>query len=945
MVRMGSLVPLIWITLIGTLISTLMIHTAANTPASALVAVADELAPPTEETPTPGDSRSAPAPRWCDLPLVRPSIPQVQSTTLAIRSDLDRIWLHRLQSMGLEPAPPASEVDLIRRLHYTLTGLPPSPEQVESYLADDTPDRWQRLVDRLLQDEQFGVHWARHWLDLVRWAETDSYERDRLKPGAWRYRDWIVDSLNDDMPYDQFLTMQLAGDELDDETIDHHIATGFLHLGIRDDEPADPVQAVYDDFDGMLDTTCRTMLGISIGCARCHDHKGDPIPTRDYYRLLTFFEGLKPYKSGGGNGISTNNFVRTLPVDLGRSNYQATVQQWKTERSERLSEVNNLLTEVKERWGEDVLQQARSSLWRGQLLHLPFSGEESALKEDRDSSRGPGRHGEGVVLDENDRLLIDRPVQDDFSISLWFRTDRQGAGGNTDLRWFRGTGLVDGEIGGVVNDFGVSLVGDHVCVGTGNPEVFIHGPQGMANGQWHHVVFTRHRKSGEIVLWIDGSRVSSGSGGKQALDAPEQLSIGRMLPDHQTLQGSLDEIRFWDRVLDASEVLDLAIDGGALPAHQQLVEERLGMAEALRLNAAVTRLGQLSPPTREEVQVLSAQELPTPAIGHVRVRGTASVKGEAVTPGFPQILGGQEATIVPPSDGQSSGRRLALASWITSPDNPRTSRVIANRIWQHVFGRAIVESPNDFGKLGLLPHDQQLLDLFATEIEAQQWSIKSAIRLLVSSSMFRISNQFDEESNRVDPENNHLWRFRSRRLSAEEVRDSVLAVNGSLNRSLGGPGVYPPMPSEVLATASRPGQAWGQSSPEDAARRSLFIHVKRSLLHPLLLAFDMADTDSPCPVRFNTIQPTQALTLLNSDFTGKQARLLAQKMSRQETTLSRQIEQVLYLISQHPPDAQRVERNLAFVESLKTEHQLDENQALEVFCLMAFNLNEFIHID
>ncbi|MDE0961451.1 MAG: DUF1549 domain-containing protein, partial [Planctomycetota bacterium] len=799
-----------------------------------------------DETRVAGDTESAPPPRWCDLPLVRPSIPQVQSTALTIRSDLDRIWLHRLQTMGLAPAPPASEVELVRRLHYTLTGLPPSPEQVEDYLADDRPDRWQKLIDRLLQDEQFGVHWARHWLDLVRWAETDSYERDRLKPGAWRYRDWVIDSLNADMPYPQFVTMQLAGDELADETIDHHIATGFLHLGIRDDEPADPLQAVYDDLDGMLDTTCRTMLGISIGCARCHDHKGDPIPTRDYYRLLTFFEGLKPYKNGGGNGISTNNFVRTLPVDLGRSDYHSSVQQWKTERSERLAEVDNLLTEVEERWGEEVLQQARSTLWRGQRLHLPFSGEEIALKEDRDSSRGPGRHGEGLVLDENDRLLIDRPVQDDFSISLWFRTDHPGAGGNTDLRWFRGTGLVDGEIGGVVNDFGISLVGDHVCAGTGKPEVFIHGPQGMADGQWHHVVFTRNRESGEIVLWVDGSRVSSGSGGKQSLDSAEQLSIGRMLPDHQTLQGSLDEIRFWDRVLDANEILDLSIGGGALPAHQQLVEERLGIAEALRLKAAVTRLGQLSPPTREEAQVLSAQELPTPPPGHIRVRGTASVKGEAVTPGFPQILGGQEATIVRPADGQSSGRRLALANWITSPENPRTSRVLANRIWQHVFGRAIVESPNDFGKLGLLPHDQQLLDLFAAEIEAHQWSIKSAIRLLVTSTMFRMSNQFDEESNRVDPENNHLWRFRSRRLSAEEIRDSVLSVNGSLNRSLGGPGVYPPMPEEVLATASRPDQAWGQSSPEDAARRSLFIHVKRSLLHPLLLAFDMADTDSPC---------------------------------------------------------------------------------------------------
>ena len=883
--------------------------------------------------------------RWCDLPLTSIDTPELQGLKNRALSQLDHFWLSRLEQLGIEPAPEADPVTLLRRLHYALTGLPPTPAEIDSYLQDSATDRWEQRVDQLLADPQFGVHWARHWLDLVRWAETDSYERDRLKPGAWRYRDWVVNAFNSDMPYDQFITQQLAGDELEEESLDHHVATGFLHLGIRDDEPADPLQAVFDDLDGMLDTTCRLMLGISMGCARCHDHKGDPIPARDYYRMLSFFEGLKPYKSGGGNGINTGNFVRKLPVDLGTDDFDRSLEEWRRERTERLLEVRHLIQEVRERWGEEPLQIARAALWQGQVLHLDFDQENDAIVEDRETDRGDGHPGKSLQLAENDRLLIKRPVQNDFSISLWFRTEREGAGGNDDLRWFRGTGLVDGEIGGVVADYGISLVGQHVCAGVGQPETFIHGPGGMADGQWHHVVFTRKRESGHIVLWVDGAQVASADGGKQELKDPEHLSIGRMFPDRHTLQGNIDEIRIWDRVLDNHEVIDLNIGGGALPTHRQLVKDRLGEAEASRLALAIERLSQLQRPNRHMVQVLSAQERKDPPVSHIRIRGTASNPGDAVQAGFPEILGGGDATITKPQDGESSGRRLALARWITAPENPRTARVISNRIWQHLFGQAIVPTPNDFGKLGVPPHDPALLDKVALELIEEQWSLKGLIRRLVSSSVFKISNQYDAIAEQKDPENQHLWRFRGRRLSAEELRDSVLAISGNLNRTLEGPGVYPPMPEEILATSSRPGAAWGRSSAEDSARRSLFIHVKRSLLHPMLLAFDMADTDSSCPVRFNTVQPTQALTLLNSDFTVKQGKIFAQRLRSEEDSLSTRVERALYLIAQRRPTKDQIQRNITFIENIQQEYNLEENKALDIFCVMAFNLNEFIHID
>ena len=886
-------------------------------------------------------------PLWCDLPLQRPEIPAVLDRSW-ITNPIDAFLLARLEEKNLQPSPIADERTLVRRLHYDLIGLPPAPEVVEAYVADTSEGKWQQLVEKLLASPQYGVHWGRRWLDLVRWAETDSYERDRLKPGAWRYRDWVVDALNDDLPFDRFITLQLAGDELPDEGLAQHIATGYLHLGIRDDEPADPVQAVFVDLDGMLDTTSRVFLGISMGCARCHDHKGDPIPTRDYYRMLSCFEGIKPYKVGGGNGIVTGNFVRQLPSDLGTDDHPRALEAWKRDHSERLTEIENLLAEIRARWGEETLFHASDALDEGLVRHLTFDDGEDLGGDVRGAIASEGKLGTALRFAGGDhRLLIDRPVGDDFTISFWYRSEGEGAGGNSDLRWFRGTGLVDGEIPGVVDDFGISLVGDHVCAGVGRPETFIHGPSGAADGQWHHVAFTRHRQSGRIELHFDGIEVAGGKGGKQSLTSTDKLSIGRMLPDARSLTGTIDDVRFYDRVLDPREILDLAIGGGALLAYQEIIEQRLGPAEAVRFEGAVERLLTLERPRREMVEVLAAQEFGTEMKpSFVRVRGNANVEGEKVEPGVPQILGGEALEIVPPADGQTSGRRLALARWIASAKNPRTARVTVNRLWQHHFGRGLVPTPNDFGRFGLPVTHPELLDWLASEFLDENWSLKSMHWLIVSSSGYRMASVSREEGERIDPENILFWRFEPRRLSAEEIRDSILAINGALNEELEGPGVFPEMPREVLATASRPGQAWGRSTPDQAARRSLYIHVKRSLLSPFLETFDLADTDTSCPVRFNTTQPTQALTLLNSEFSQKAAARLADRLEREcEKRPAALVRRALSLVSQRPPSENRVTSNINFIEKLTKEHGLDDRQALEVFCLMTLNLNEFIYLD
>ena len=515
--------------------------------------------------------------------MVRPAVPPVKDNAWC-RTPIDAFIRVRLEAEGLTPAPPADRTTLIRRLTYDLTGLPPTPAEVDAFVADRAPDAFERLTDRLLASPHYGEKWGRHWLDLVRYGETNGYERDSAKPFAWRYRDYVIASLNHDKPYDQFVREQLAGDEIAPGAAESLIATGFYRLGIWDDEPADRELARYDGLDGVLATTAQVVLGMSINCARCHDHKVDPIPQRDYYRLLAVFHNVT--------------------------------------------------------------------------------------------------HSNGKDLKK-----------------------------------------------------------------------------------------------------------------VKAADGP--------------------------------------------PIEVMSVAER-GLA-----------------------------------VTHVLLRGNPALHGDRVEPGVPQILGGSSFASEEPRS-----RRRALAEWLTDPRNPRTARVMANRIWQYHFGRGIVPTPNEFGGLGEPATHPELLDWLASELVDGGWTLKRMHRMIALSSVYRMSSQGRGPALALDPANRWFWRFPMRRLTAEEVRDSILSVVGILNLKAGGPPVYPPIPPEVMQGQSVPGQGWTVSSPQESARRSIFVHVKRSLLVPILATHDSADTDLSCPVRYTTTVPTQALGLLNGSFANEQAARFAERLMR-----------------------------------------------------------------
>jgi hypothetical protein len=684
---------------------------------------------------------------WSFQPVRRPDVPQVDGDWA--RNEIDALILKQLQANGLTPNPRAEPRELIRRAYYDLTGLPPSPEAVEAFAKDPSPEAWSKVIDELLESPHYGEQWGRHWLDLVRYAETNSYERDGAKPFVWRYRDYVIQSFNNDTPYNRFLTEQLAGDELPDRTPESIIATGFYRLGRWDDEPADPELAYYDDLDDIVTTTGQSLLGMSINCARCHDHKIDPVPQSDYYSLIAFFRGVKRYGQRSHESVMESS-VMEISKPENADLLKAAIERHANE----LKNVERELTEIEKKVTQD------------------FNGVE---KDD--------------FQDEVNRVR-----------------------------------LIAKRKGGLLKENEVN----------------------------HYRHLTNRRN--------------------QLRDNPPT-----------------------------------------------------GMAQALCVKEDV---GGMKPT-------------------HVLLRGNPGSPGDEVQPAFPSVLSPPTPEIVAPANGTSSGRRMALAKWMTSPENPLTSRVMVNRVWHYHFGRGIVRSTSDFGFQGNKPTHPELLDWLAATFVEKGWSMKAMHRLMMTSATYQMSSRGREDALAKDATNDHFWRYDMRRLSAEEVRDSILWANGTLNEDrMFGPSIYTKIPDEVKAGQSQPGSGWGNSSPEDVARRSIYIHVKRSLLDPILESFDMADTDQTCPVRFVTTQPTQALGLLNSQFILEQSELFAKMVAEKHPeSTEAQVRMALQRVCQREPSAEEVARGLQLIDKLQKDDGLNADQARKYFCLVSLNLNEFLYLD
>ena len=653
-----------------------------------------------------------------------------------IRSSLDRA--------SLEPATPASPRSSIRRLYYSMLGVPPTPEEIDAFVADSSNEAYERLVDRLLADPRMGERWARHWLDVVRYAETNSYERDGLKPNAWKYRDYVINAFNHDKPYDRFLREQLAGDELDDVTVESLIATGFYRLGVWDDEPADPLQAKFDGFDDLVTVAGQGMLGLTFNCARCHDHKIDPIPQKDYYQMVAFFRDITPYGTRGDQ--KTANQIEISPTEL-KAKHEALDEEL------------------------DTIKKRMKKMEQAAIVKMKA--------EDQRESEGEGRE---KVLKKNLKVFFDESQTSEY-------------------------------------------------------------------------------------------------------DSLESRS-----------KSLLTEVK-------------------KLPALDFVLG--LGSCES-------------QPPET-----------------HVLLRGSPLAEGDVVEPAFPAMIKRQPPTMeATASDAKSAGRRKVLADWITSDDNWFTARVIVNRLWQHHFGRGIVRSANNFGQLGDAPTHPELLDWLASELIRQDWQLKPIHRAIVMSQAYRMSSTDRAKGMAIDPANNLFWQFPMRRLSAEELRDSVLSTSGDLNLEKHGPSFFPEVADEVKATQSQPGKGWSDSSEADRARRSVYIHIKRSLIPPELSVFDFPETDTSCEARFLTTQAGQALGLLNGLFLQSQSQRFADRVTQSAgSERADQIRTAIRLAYGRPAVASDLRRAEELMNRLQNEHQLDAPEQLKEYCLVLLNTNEFMYLD
>ena len=667
-----------------------------------------------------------------------PSIPAAQNTAW-IKNPIDAFILAKLESKSLTPAPSADRRALIRRVYFDLIGLPPSPEEVQAFVANAAPDAYEKLIDKLLADSRYGERWARHWLDLARFAESDGFAIDGERPTAWRYRDYVIRAFNKDKPYDEFIKEQLAGDELEGgKASDRITALGFLRMGTWEADANFKTQLRQDVLNEITTTIPQVFLGLTVGCARCHDHKYDPIPQRDFYRMQSFFAATR--------------------VD---------------DRPAPFTEIEN------------------PALMK------------SLMRQYEDESEAAGE-----VLKK-----IEERLKQKYIIAKNLKPDDKRAA-----------------------DFQKTLKDQKDATYTEQER------------KEHETAKTRARKFADA--------------------APRYRPVAYAVSD-------------------------------------------------------------VVPP-----------QVPSIAETYVLAGGELANKGDKVEPGFLSCITGKSEPATIPFSGGSSGRRGALASWIASPDNPVTARVMMNRLWQHHFGDGIIRTPSDFGKNGDHPSNPQLLDYLATQFIEKKWSLKAMHKVMLLSNTYQQSTENPEVKRftEIDPDNRLLWRMNWQRLEAETLRDSILFVAGRLEKSPGGPGVFLDIPTDVAEGFEF--FKWFPSDEKDQRRRTIYTFQRRSVMNQMVEVFDGANMSETCARRSTTTVAPQAFTLLNSEFTNNEAKHFAQRVIELAGPgREKQIDKAFWLSVNRAPSITERQRAAALFENSKPD------QALTRLGVVLFNLNEFLYLD
>ncbi len=695
---------------------------------------------------------------WAYKPVTKPAVPAVKKRTW-IKSPVDAFILQKLEASALKPAAAADKVTLLRRATFDLTGLPPTPEEVDAFVNDRSPKAFERVVDRLLASPRYGEKWARHWLDVARYAESDGFKADDTRPHVWRYRDYVIRAFNADKPYDRFIKEQIAGDELWPDDPEALVATGFNRHYPDEYNARNLMQRRQEILNDITDTVGAALLGTTYACARCHDHKYDPVLQKDYYRLQAFFAATR----------AKDDYVLVSKAE--QDDYARKRAAWEAQTKDLQEQLDKL---------EAVARKA--------------------------------------IYDDN---------FDKYPAEIQLAVNTPAAKRDT-MQWLM-----------------------------------------------------YHKAQWQLNYGVD----EDGNGVAQKLK-------GEQKKQWEALRTELAKF-------DASKPAPLPLGSG------------------------ITDVGLEAPK-------------------HFLLNGGGYDNyGAEVQPGYLTIIEPRDAQVEPCGKVVSTGRRTALANWLTDPKNPLVARVMVNRLWHHHFGRGIVGSPNDFGKMRETETHSELLDWLAATFVEQGWSLKRMHRLMMLSNAYQQAATFNEQAAQVDPDNNLLWRFRRARLSGEEIRDAVLRVSGTLNEQMYGPSIFPEIPKEMEVRGG-----WNRKETEaNKNRRSIYAFVRRNSRYPLFQAFDMPDTHESCGRRSVTTTAPQALNLLNDKTILAAAQAFAERVQRTAgEDLDAQVTLAYRLALARMPATDERQAAREFIQK-QTTLLGARPAALTDFCHALLNANEFVYVN
>ena len=783
-----------------------------------------------------------------------------KSSYPSIRNPIDAFIVRELTKKALSPSPSSDRRTLIRRLYLTMHGLPPSADEVESFVQDNSPNAYQRRVDAVLNSPRYGERWARHWLDVVRYADTNGFETNRERKTAYRYRDYVIDAFNSDKPYNQFIADQIAGDSKGDE-----IGTGFLVAGPFDIVKSPDINLTLmqrqDELADMINTTGTTFLGLTLGCARCHNHKFDPILQKDYYAIQAVFAGVNHGERNLRKTVDSTSLKTLSDLESKQSaiERELVVLKSKAESNRPSGSGGQLRVAVNAQQNEDSFPQVEAKFIRFSI-HSTSGGSEPCIDE------------------------IEVYNSDGENIALAARGTQPSASGT-------------------LPGYPIHKL-KHINDGqTGNNWSWISKNRGTG---WIQLAFSKTQTI-ERVVW---GRDRSGA-------------FADRLPTQYSIEASLDQSQ-WKGLASSKD--RVPFDGQSAPddflAHlnpRDASQARTLLSHSKRLTSQI-----LEKRNGPKAWVANFAQPPTT---HRLYRGEPTQKREAVAPDALTVMGSLEMQMNEPE----ALRRSKFADWVTSEENPLTPRVLVNRLWHYTFGTGIVETPSDLGLNGIPPSHPELLDWLANEFKASGWSIKHVQRLILLSHTFQQSSQPQREAIQIDSGTKFLWRFPPRRLEAEAIRDSMLAVSGALDLRQGGPGFYLHQVQVENVMHYFPKEDFGPSE----FRRMVYLFKIRQEQDAIFGSFDCPDGNQAIPKRSRSNTPLQALNLFNSAFVIQQAELLSQRLEKEtKGDLNSLIERAFQLFFNRPPDTFEKATSLAMVRA----------EGVPAFSRALYNTSEFLFV-